>query len=213
MHTRRLSIINHSWLSVVILLQFILPSLAKTELRFIGETPVASKYKSFVFDEERQLFYGADGYGLVVIDISDPWRPVVACHVPTPGMSEYVAFEGELVYLTDNGGVRGQNGVSVINLEDPFNPEYLGYWQPPERGDRDRRGRTFDVAAREGLFYVTHGLESPGQPDVRVNLSTFRPFPDRPPNLLTTVEVPASTRILPVGNFLYMSATFSMIFR
>ena len=173
------------------------------ELHFNGETPVGSRYQNLKLDQERDLIYSSDGYGLLIIDFSNPWRPEVVGHCPTPGWSDNAAFDGDLVYLNDYAGQRAQAGVAVINVEDPENPEPVGYWQAPE-GER-----VFDVASREGLIYALHGEEIPGHGGSG-NLSALRPSRQDQPELLSTVEVPASTRLLVVDDYLYLSAAFSM---
>ena len=62
-------------------------------------------------------WWPTDDLGLIIIDISDPFHPVDAATVDTPGDARDVTVSGNLAYVSD-----GDNGVLVFDITDPTNP-------------------------------------------------------------------------------------------
>jgi len=195
-------------LALGLLLCFLEP--CNAELRFLWETPVASQHSIIQFDRERELIYCTDEHGILIVDFSDPWQPEIIGRCPTPGISEDFTFDRMLVFVTENSGILGQNSLNVINAENPQSPELVAWWEPPARDEDGRHGRAFDVVVQNDHLYLLHGWELPGQQDRRVSLSVFRPSRRGEPELLNTVELPASTQAFAIDNYLYLSAAFTM---
>jgi hypothetical protein len=55
--------------------------------------------------------------GIALVDISDPFNPIVASQVDTPGSALQVACAGGTVAVADN-----EAGVALVNISDPSNP-------------------------------------------------------------------------------------------
>jgi hypothetical protein len=86
--------------------------------------------------------YVADGgYGLRVIDVSDPLQPKEAGFYDTPGDPFAVAIAGDYAYVADGG-----SGLRVIDVSDPAHPQEVGYY----RSTGSARG----VAAAGSFAYV-----------------------------------------------------------
>ena len=81
---------------------------------------------------------------LQVYDISTPTAPVHRASYPTPGHAIRVELEGSLAYLAD-----GDQGLLVVDLTDPGNPEVAGTHTPAEP--------VRDIAASDDLVLLAVG--------------------------------------------------------
>ncbi len=106
--------------------------------------------------------------GLVILDLSDPFRPrVLSEYTETLSGGVHSAFiEGHHVYATDDA----TGSLRIISLADPRQPREVAVWAAPEPGARtlevmgevSSAGRYLhDVQVRDGLAYLAywrHGL-------------------------------------------------------
>jgi len=89
--------------------------------------------------------YVADGAnGLVVINVSNPQRPVLSGWVDTTD-ARAVALSGIYAYIAD-----GANGLVVINVSNPASPVKVG--------GRDTSGIATGIALRNNYAYVADGI-------------------------------------------------------
>jgi len=90
--------------------------------------------------------YIADGYpGIQVISISNPASPSIVGNFVTFGAPDYrgVAVSGNYLYVADYG----DDGISIADITDPTNPQYLGYNGNPH-------GRCRSVAISGNFLFV-----------------------------------------------------------
>jgi len=89
--------------------------------------------------------YATSGnYGLYIIDVSNPYRPVQKCRYFGNGITGEVAFLGDYVCALY------YNGFEVLDISDPENPEAIGFYDTP--GDADGI-----AASEDGLIFVADG--------------------------------------------------------
>lgn len=95
-----------------------------------------------------------EGYGLFIIDISDPSNPVEAASVLTPGDAQDVFLAGDLAYISD-----GDNGVLVYDIIDPYSPVFVRRIMTPGSAKAAAlKGRMLVVADGDGgLNTITFG--------------------------------------------------------
>lgn len=75
--------------------------------------------------------YTSAGERFMVLDVSDPTKPVEAGHCYIPGMDKDICVEkgvrgGNFAYL-----VKGNAGLYVVDVTDPFNPKIAGHYESP----------------------------------------------------------------------------------
>ncbi|MBD3236862.1 MAG: hypothetical protein GF330_09170, partial [Candidatus Eisenbacteria bacterium] len=76
-------------------------------------------------------YIGMNGMGLAIFDVTDPEAPALVSELDPPGYTAGIYYglvtDGMHVYAADWGGP----GVRVIDVQDPFAPEEVGYWGAP----------------------------------------------------------------------------------
>jgi hypothetical protein len=102
---------------------------------------------SLVYDIEviDHLAYIAFEGGLGIYDVSDPQDPeeLGFCHLPAIARS--VTVRGSFAYLT-----LGREGVSIINIDNPFQPNEVTYY-------RTAYGEMSDLFLAGRYMYIAHG--------------------------------------------------------
>ena len=96
---------------------------------------------------------GAGGY-VVVLDCTDPSRPVQLGSCRTPGLVNSIFLEGNLAYVA-----AGSAGFRIFDLSDPTAPRQLSA--------SNTNGEAQDVAVNNGIAYVTAELAGLRVFDVR----------------------------------------------
>ncbi len=88
--------------------------------------------------------YGPSGYGLRVIDITNPAAPVEWGAYYASSYAQGVAVAGSYAYLADNG-----SGLRVINITNPYQPVQTGFY--------DTGGIGYGVAVAGSYAYESAG--------------------------------------------------------
>jgi len=73
---------------------------------------------------EGDVAYLANHYGLVAYDVSQPSSPTLLGRLPTPGLSNGIAVDHGVAYLSDAGT---PNGVRIIDVSTPALPVEVGF--------------------------------------------------------------------------------------
>ncbi len=86
-------------------------------LKSCGSLPLVGRLKDFLQDRER-LYIAESGFGVSVLDVSDPERPKRTGYVGTPGEAVGLALYGHFLYVASSS-----QGVQIIDTElfAPFN--------------------------------------------------------------------------------------------
>lgn len=71
-------------------------------------------------------YVGARGYGLLVIDISDPAHPTLAGSLDIFTNQRDVGISGNLVYVSDAFGER--RGIHILDISNPISPTPVGFY-------------------------------------------------------------------------------------
>ncbi len=115
-------------------------------------------------DDGRYAYIASGDFGLSVVDISDPYNPVLIDTIDTPQYANRVDVEGEKVYVrykpqTWNDYVN----VDAFDISDPAAPRLLGHYESFQNNDHK-------VASENGLdYYVDNqGLKVVRESDYRV---------------------------------------------
>ena len=90
-----------------------------------SENPLAE----IVRGEGEVAYVAAANHGLVIVDIADPAAPVIASILQTEpdNWAEGLAVRDGIVYLANgNEHNRGENGIYVIDAQDPYSPSIVG---------------------------------------------------------------------------------------
>lgn len=99
-------------------------------------------------------YLAAWGYGLIVVDLSDPLQPLEIGRLPYPFASS-VEVEGDRLYLGKN-----TNGpaLAVVDIADPAQPQLLADWSMPDAPwDMVVEGNLL-FAAERGTFELAGGV-------------------------------------------------------
>jgi hypothetical protein len=81
---------------------------------------------------------------MVVVDVSDPARPLRRGRQYSPVTVTTTALDGDVLYVVSAGA-----GLGVLDVSDPCNPRLISdYWTGPNAGD---------IELRDGLAYVAAG--------------------------------------------------------
>ncbi len=97
-----------------------------------------------IFDLEvvdNYVYIANTGYGLQIVDVSEPNNPIIVGTYDTPNSAQSVEIEGNYAYIADTFGVQ------VVDISDPANPKGVNHYSPL------RQAR--DVAIVDGYLYVT----------------------------------------------------------
>ncbi len=86
----------------------------------VGRYDMASAYGLYVVGD---YAYVADGWGLRVIDVSDPTNPQAVGYCFTRYWAIGVYVLGDYAYIAD-----GDSGLCIIDVSDPTNPQAVGYY-------------------------------------------------------------------------------------
>lgn len=95
--------------------------------------PISGNY-AYVADESNEL---------VIIDISDPLKPVYAGEFDTSGYARSAAISGNYSYVADTG-----DGLIIIDISNPAKPSKIGGFSP-------YFGNVYDVAVSDNLCLFT----------------------------------------------------------
>jgi hypothetical protein len=87
----------------------------------VGNLPFPDQRTSGVAVSGNHAYVTIRGYGLRVIDISDPGNPVQIGGCATSGAAYAVAVDGDYAYVAD-----GLNGLRVIDISNPSSPAVVG---------------------------------------------------------------------------------------
>lgn len=90
-------------------------------LYLISEFETFGDKRAIAFNDE--FIYIADSYyGLVIIDVSDIYNPVYVYQISTPGATEYLVAEDDLVYLSNHG-------LRIIDVSNPSDLRITGEFE------------------------------------------------------------------------------------
>jgi hypothetical protein len=72
--------------------------------------------------------YVGSGAALIVVDVSDPWRPTVLGDLHVPGVVRDIAVQGDHVYLAREAyeTTLSDHGLLVVDVSDPAAPVRVG---------------------------------------------------------------------------------------
>jgi len=127
--------------------------LTTNELSFRSQYPLEARGDMRAVSVAQTLvgnygFFSAERSGVVVVDISDPWQPKMCTTINTSGRAYNCCVSAPNLFIADGAG--GLHISSITNIAFPVTV-----------GKYPARVFTSDVAAREGIAYLTdvsHGL-------------------------------------------------------
>jgi hypothetical protein len=114
------------------------PGFAAENIEYVGRILGGSPFNVAV---QGNRAYLATGFGLVILDISNPARPMPLGQTLLNGTAEDVAVLDNLAYVA-----AGEAGLRIIDVSNPV--------QPLERGSFDTPGFAFGVAVSGNVVYV-----------------------------------------------------------
>jgi len=85
----------------------------------VASTSVISGSYQYVVDENF-VAYVASGYGVRIMDITDPANPFETTHLPTDGLAKSVAVSGDYLFVCDYF-----NALVVYDITDPYDPVWV----------------------------------------------------------------------------------------
>jgi hypothetical protein len=100
-----------------------------TTMALVGEIQVPGLVNHVVVDGPF-AFVAADEAGLLVIDVSNPEQPRVACVVDPPWSADRISVSGGLAAVAEPGGLR------LLDISDPLRVQEVG-WLATDRRVRD----------------------------------------------------------------------------
>ncbi|MDP8237879.1 MAG: hypothetical protein P9X24_02205, partial [Candidatus Hatepunaea meridiana] len=131
-----------------------------------------------------ELAYCANGYGLVIIDVSDKNNPVEVAHIPTPGFTHGVFVLDDICYLTDS-----EAGLMIFDVDDPESPQLIGVCDDPPSALR--------VWVEDDYAYVTNNRS-----DVNNIISVENPAD---PQEVAVIDDFSSLNVVVEGRYAYFS--------
>ncbi|MFH0925522.1 MAG: hypothetical protein V1872_07820, partial [bacterium] len=138
-----------------------------------GEPQIASSclqpLNAFSVAVKGQYAYVVDDVGLKVIDISDPEEPIVVSGYPLPSDSFFCYSThpySRSIYIPDDNNrlkdyafVANIQGLSIINISDPFNPLEVGHYEVKSDSLDPSTWRTVDYLGVYGNYVYINGLQ------------------------------------------------------
>lgn len=109
---------------------------------FLGDLLIGSYYKDLVIKGD--IAYGANRYGLIMFNIADWTKPQVLGWAPTPGYSQAVAVNENIVYVAD-----GLNGFRIFDTIKPEKIIDVSSWATENNSQ--------SLVFRQGLLYLADG--------------------------------------------------------
>ncbi len=171
------------------------------ELVLVSETNTGGDTFDVWVDEILNLAYVTSGYeGLRIFDISDPSEPELLSHVPespalistghSSGFAHQIYVYDEIAYIGD-----GSSGLTIIDCQDPQNPEILTNYVG---------GYTWDVHVENNLAYIVNGFNNIGNPGFMIlNVSD----PSNPVQLSNSLTSGDTNGVEIAGNKAYVLKT------
>lgn len=109
------------------------------ELRLFGEVSVDNSLETVV---EHNHAYVATGGGMTVVDVTEPGQPEVVAEVDlVADLTEHLGIEDPIVEILDvkvdgdvaalaNNGSENPGGISLYDVSDPADPQFLSQYEP-----------------------------------------------------------------------------------
>lgn len=92
------------------------------------------------------LYCAAGGFGLLVVDVSDPAHPTYVRKLPLAGFLYGVEVQGNLLYIASF-----EDGVHIVNVANPGLPVRIGGY--------NTIARSYTTVTRNGMCYVADGTQ------------------------------------------------------
>jgi hypothetical protein len=123
-----------------------------------GDEPIDCFYRfGAVVATEGSAFVTCEVTGLKILDVTVPSTPTMVSTVDAPGSIEDATVDGETLLIAAD-----TNGMRVIDIGDPAQPEGLGFTEvPPQAFGIATRG---DIAYVSGSWLVSIDLSDPASP-------------------------------------------------
>lgn len=119
----------------IILLLVISVSVQGQESRYVNQLGRIAHWEAQgIAMQEQYAFVAAGEYGLRILDVEDPSRPVEIASMRTPGYAKRILVSGDYAYIAD-----GWAGMLIVDISDPYMPVEVGF-------NDDAPGEVEDVA-------------------------------------------------------------------
>ena len=139
---------------------------AKTQLEPMTHIHLASNYTDLTIREKDVPYlYAASTWGLEILSLTEPTKPVRIGEIATPGTARAVAVDGDTAYIAD-----GVGGVHVIDVSVPTAPRVvktLGGFTDARRVQTDGDNLYVLGKARGLLVYNQHDVRNSETPRPR----------------------------------------------
>ena len=182
----------------------------KTQLEPITQIHLASDYRDLTISgKEAPYLYAASTWGLEILSLTEPTKPVRIGEIVTPGQARAVAVNRDTAYIAD-----GAAGVHVIDVSVPTTPKVvktLGGFTDARRVETDGDNLYVLGTVRGLLVYNQHDVRNSQTPRPR----RFFPIAGTPLNVAIrdkTIYVSDDRHGLyileqsPFGDFVFQSA-------
>jgi len=157
-------------------------------ITFVHEMRVSGYYEDVKVAGD--IAYCTNGYGLVVLDVSDPEDPTEISRVPTPGTTRCINIRDTLCFLTDS-----EAGLMIFNISNPENPELLGVCDAPRSA--------YWVWIDGDVAYVTNGSHVSETNVISVEDPTD-------PTAITMFRSSAGTKITVHNGYCYIASGYGV---
>ena len=109
------------------------------ELEFLSQLPIPGSVRDVIVEENEAFI--ANSRGLVVVDVSDPYNPVILDSAATPGTAVEVWIDGPYSYIAD-----GDSGVAIFDISAPWQVSYVRNFTT--------LGSAVDIVVWDGFAYL-----------------------------------------------------------
>ncbi len=119
------------------------------------------------------------GEGLIILDVSDPARPVRIGNYHSPAELRKMKKVGDLLYVSD-----AWNGLTILDVSDPnATPTVVGVYQTPDSHSSTTLRGNWGIDVRNGLAYLSEGrngfeVVDVSDPENPVSAGAFKPWQD-----------------------------------
>jgi hypothetical protein len=114
----------------------------------IASIHLGSRYEHAV--QRDGYWYLASQWGLECWEFDESGQFLKLSEVPTPGVTSWVAVEGNYAYLAEEF-----EGLSIVDISDPYNLQFVSNFMPWPIIYNNYPGRFYYVAARDGYAYLS----------------------------------------------------------
>ena len=146
----------------------------------IGAEESFDSVNALYVDEARSILYAGSGERLYVIELSNPYHPVVLADIALENIADIdMAPSDDILYILSSNAVGGSGDsmgatstISIVDVSDPSNPSKVDEYSVPEENERRVEGSPDPYRLFSGGYknlFISDPTPSHSIPDYKIN--------------------------------------------